>query len=258
MNKSIIILLFLVILLCSKFFIRGSNNSFIRTFQNTITFIKRHELYNLLIANNDNYYNTFSTNDMKVRNINNIKEYFDKIKESVVDLPSENESIVIEYIDKIDKIFNNINYSYLDGKKFNNIPWKIGFVKGKLYENGFPHTRYDIIILPIDSIYNNNLLIQLLIHEKIHVYQKLYPEDINNYLLENNFVKYKLADKTRANPDINEWIYSKDNKLYYAKYNDNPQSIADVTFYPFNDSKYEHPYEEMACDLTNIIINNLS
>jgi hypothetical protein len=54
------------------------------------------------------------------------------------------------------------------------IKWKIGLVDGNLYESGLPHTRFDLIIIPLkllNRIFGMNQLINTLIHEKIHVYQ---------------------------------------------------------------------------------------
>ena len=243
MRKYIIIFIFIFIFI---FIVNNLNNN--ECFENHIIFLTSKQLELILIENSDNYYNTFNNNDMKVRQINSILEYHEKIKNSVTD---NNDDKIITLINKIDHAFESINYPYLDGKKFNKIPWKIGFVKGTEYENGFPHTRNDIIILPIEYPISANVLI----HEKIHVYQKLYPDDIKKYLDENNFIKYKLSDYLgRANPDIDKYLYKKDMDIYYSRYNDNPNSITDVTYYPINDSTLEHPYEMMAYNLSNKII----
>jgi hypothetical protein len=198
---------------------------------------------------------------MKVRNINTISEYYDNIKISVTSATKDIEYKILSCIDKINIIFKDIDYNYLHGNKFIDLPWKIGFVQGKLYEGGLPHTRENYIILPIEyiSIANETQLINLLIHEKIHVYQKQYPNDIELYLQENNFIKIGNANKqTRANPDINMTIYQKNGQNYYATYIDNPTDIQDVVYHPINKSMYEHPFEYMAYTITNNITNKLT
>ena len=40
-----------------------------------------------------------------------------------------------------------------------------------------------------------------------------------------------------------------------AEYYDNPKSIMDVNIKPNNNSKYEHPFEYMAYDITSNIDN---
>jgi hypothetical protein len=222
-----------------------------------IVFLNKNELYKLLIKNEDLYYNTFTDNDLIVRNINNINDYYNLIKYSVVDCDNKNKTKIQNCIYVIDKKFNDIKFNYFDGIKFNNIKWQFGFIKGKLYEGGLPHTRNDTIILPIEYInsVNNDVLIKLLIHEKIHVYQKLYPNDIKKYLITHNFTETNIIVKNkRANPDINNIIYKDiNNKLYYTQYNNNPKNISDVTYYPNNSIIYEHPYEQMAYNFENII-----
>jgi len=47
----------------------------------SIYFLNKEQLFDLLKNDNDNYYNTFNKNDYKTRNINNINEYINLIKE---------------------------------------------------------------------------------------------------------------------------------------------------------------------------------
>ena len=49
------------------------------------------------------------------------------------------------------KKLKNINFDGFDGLKASNIMWQIGAIKGKSYENGLPHTRKYIIVLPIEK-----------------------------------------------------------------------------------------------------------
>ena len=224
-----------------------------------IIFLNKNNLSDYLIQDNDNYYKTFNNNDMIVRNIKNINEYYQIINKSVVDSNDIIRNKILKCIKKIENKFNNKNYEYFNGNKFNNITWKIGFIKGKLYEEGLPHTRDQVIILPIEYVesINNDTLIRLLIHEKIHVYQKIYHDDIAIYLINNNFtmvdnnINININNK-RANPDMDDKLYmDKDNNIYYSQYNKNPKSIMDVRYFPINESSYEHPFEKMAYEISN-------
>lgn len=232
------LLLFLILYIIIKLL-------YIECFNNTnIQFLNKDELYVVLKSNNT-YYSTFYNNDMKVRNIKSLEEYFKNIKESVVDFNENEKDILILQCEKADNIIKNINMIGFDGIKCSNIMWKFGLTKGKLYEEGLPHTVKDTIILN-RNIFSN---INTLIHEKIHIYQKMYPEDIKLWLKNNNFriVKEREEnDNVRANPDIDKYIYMKNNTLYSNTYNDNPKSILDVT----NSQLYEHPFEYMAIVLS--------
>ena len=185
-----------------------------------------------------------------------LNEYINyNIRQSISDFTKEEEEKIIKCIHEISKKMVNIQFDYFNGRKANTIAWKIGCIKGKLYENGLPHTRLDVIILPKEIIQNSSMdnLQQYLLHEKIHVYQKLYPKDVQLYLKKNHFVKIdKKTDldhfNNRANPDMDEWIYKDDSQIYQAVYNNYPTSISDVHF-SGGSNKLEHPFEKMAYDI---------
>ena len=241
----------------SKFINRYINKNHIECFENNITFITKENLLDNLLEDNDNYYKTFYKNDLKARNIYNVNDYYKKINDSVTDADKDIKEKVILGITQANKFLNNINYDYFDGKECNKLLWKIGFVKNKLYENGLTHTRGDIIILNIEGVKYNTLknLINTLIHEKVHIYQKKFPEKMNNYISFYNFKKIKKRDEydnIRANPDLDNYIYQdSDNNTYKAQYNKNVLSVEDIVYYPKNNQMYEHPFEKMAIEIEN-------
>lgn len=224
-------------------------------YPNPITFYDRNETYNIL-KSNKKFYKNFKKIDLQVRNVRDINEYIEKIKDDVCDFS------VYEKIRLINccRIANNIiykkRYNWFDGKKGYNIEWKFGCVN-KYYEKGIPHTvNGEVIILSklLLNTYKDDKLIRTLIHEKIHLYQSRYKDDFKKYLEENKIVYYKNredSDNIRVNPDTDNLIYKdKDDKFYYgAKFNDNPKSLNDVYYYK-NDRKYEHPYERMAYEIS--------
>ena len=229
----------------------------IENFNDNIIFLNNNELLNILINDNDGYYNTFYNNDFHARNIKNIDEYKYLIKDSVSDFSEEQKNKLVESINSADLFFSKFKTDWFDGNKNNNIKWIIGCIKGKLYENGLPHTRNNIIIISDEKVNNYGLknLTKTLIHEKVHLYQKTYRSDIQLYLNKHNFNKLKkrdIYDNIRANPDLDNWIYT-DNKenIYKAVYNNNPLSIEDIEYSPINNQSYEHPYEKMAIDIEN-------
>ena len=204
-----------------------------------IIFLKESDLKNILKNNNDKYY--------------------EKIDKSVTEFDIHHKKKIITSTKIIDNIFNNIKLDYFDSRKANNIQWKIGCVSGKLYENGLPHTRDDIIIISKQDVqmFSDTKLTKTLLHEKIHLYQKIYPNDIDIYIKKNNFTKYKKRtneDNIRANPDLDNWIYKdKDQNILKAVYNENPSSIEDISYSPFNSQSFEHPYEKMAIELEEFV-----
>jgi len=245
-NKYIIII---------KKFDTFSNQTF--KSNNNIIFLTKENLLITLLEDKDDYYKKFYRNDFKARNIKTINDYTEKIYNSVSDADLIIKEKVILAISHANKFLNSVYYDYFDGKECNKLLWKIGFVKNKLYENGLPHTRNDIIILSIDGVKNNTLknITNTLIHEKIHIYQKKFPEKIDKYISFYNFKKIKKReeyDNIRANPDLDDYIYQdSDNNTYKALYNKNAQSVEDIIYYPKNNQIYEHPFEKMAIEIEN-------
>ena len=262
MKKYILAFILIAIIIYFLYFVK---EQFLNTSEkpSNLNYLDKNELENILIENKDKYYNTFNTQDLAVRDISNISEYYEMIRKSVRDGTPKIINRINRMIVKISLLLNTIKYTYFAGDKALTIVWNIGFVDGTMYELGLPHTRNNIIILPIKYIesINNKELTKLLIHEFIHVYQKTYPQDIINYLKENNYVvsrKRNTIPNIRANPDLDHYVYkTSSGEEMYAKYRNNPSSIRDVDYYPDNTSMSEHPYEEMAYKLADILVDKI-
>jgi hypothetical protein len=253
----LIINIFSIILLISIIFVLFKN---IYLYDN-IEFITKKELKTILLNDNDNYYKTFTRKDLIVRNVKNVNEYKLIIKDSVCELNDSHKFKVRNAVkiadNKINKLIesNDGIYEGIDLLKLYNLKWKLGYICNNNYEEGLPHTRDDIIIMHVNDINNNNTksIAETLVHEKVHVYQKTYKDDVDKYLNINNFKKIKTRaneDNIRANPDMDNSIYSDDTMIYSAKYLPNADSIKDVRLYK-NDQKYEHPFENMAIKLAD-------
>ena len=266
MGKIFIVLFFIVLLfyflnkmLSSNEYFENENvdNNINKT---NIYFLTKNELSNMLIKDEDNYYKTFFDYDLYARNIKNIDEYKQKIQDSVVNLTEKQKNKLIKCCNSVDEKLKDINFDGFDGLKASNIMWQIGAIKGKSYENGLPHTRKYIIVLPIEKI---NLktpeqLCKLLCHEKVHVYQKKYKEDIDKYLKKNDITILKIREKKdmiRSNPDLDNNVYINNNNIIYsAKYNSiKPSSIIDIKYNNDGTQSSEHPFEKMAIDIENLI-----
>lgn len=251
--KNYILILFIVVIIYNIY-------KYITIYNKQVIFLKKN-LLNKLLINNDIYYKTFYNNDFKVRNINSINDYFPLIKNSTNNFTLLNKIKIIKCTINADNFFNNINYEWLNGKKINNLPWIFGCIKGKLYEQGLPHTVNDTIIISSEYInkYNIYSLTKILIHEKIHIYQKKYNNDSKIFINKNNFSivkKIEEIDNIRANPDIDDNIYidNNNNIIYKCNYINSPKTISDVTYSNKNKTSqyYEHPLERMAIEIERL------
>ena len=241
----IMLTIILILILILIYYYNNINNNI---------YLSSNDTYNILIDKTDNFFNRFNEYDFKARNIKSINDYEKIISNCVDDFSLEQIDIINELTNEIDMI--EISCYWIDNNKLRNIPWKFSLIKSnKLYENSFPHTRLDTIIIPKNQIKLTEQFKNTLLHEKLHVYQKLYPNDFQIYLDNNNFIKLiKYNDpnnkyKCRANPDTDDWIYIKDNIIYKSKYKKNVKNISDVIYTPINDSRYEHPREKAVYDL---------
>lgn len=209
-----------------------------------IYFLKKLDLLQILNLDKDNFYKKFTIKDLIARNVKNIDEYIQRFPDCVDEFTALKKLKIEKYASQIDRLLLTIKFPWFDGKKASEIPWFIGCISGKLYEDGLPHTRNNIIILPkrIDKD-----LFTTMFHEKIHIYQKIYKMHTQLYL--STFKKLsKRIDGIRVNPDTNEWIY----KGFSCNYNENPRSITDVKE---KDQNYEHPLERMAIYISTIYKN---
>ena len=119
-------------------------------------------------------------------------------------------------------------------------PWKFIIVKDNI-ENGFPHTIYDTIILPEHCFLSPN--VETIIHERIHVIQKLHPTMFNNlYVKHWNFRKLNkthlisksLLLRERINPDgMSHWympISKRKILVPLCLLKENSQTLGDVEY----------------------------
>lgn len=227
-----------------------------KMYTRSIIFYNKDETYRIL-KDNKEFYKNFTSKDMSVRGIKNIDEYIKNIRDDVCDFSVYDKIRLIRCSEIADKkIYNKASiYSYFNGEKAINIKWKYGCVN-KYYENGFPHTVGGKVIILSRKLLDSETddeLVKTLIHEKIHLYQSKYKDDVDKYLNEKKIVYHKERqenDNIRVNPDTDNNIY-KNNVFYYmAKFNNNSSSIGDVSYYN-NDKIYEHPYEQMAYEISD-------
>ena len=222
----------------------------------TPQFLNKEELYKLLVKDEDRYYKTFNENDLKVRKVNSEEDYHKKIKNSVSDFTQREKELLATFTKKAKKILRESDsVPGFDTMKASRIPVIFGCIIGEEYEEGLPHTRYPAIILNRDELDSSEYyIVKLIIHELTHIYQKMYPNDIKNYLKINNFEIVGNKKNERANPDLDGYIYKNTltNQIYEMKYKENPSSIGDVYY----SSTHEHPLEEMAYAMENIVRKN--
>lgn len=222
-----------------------------------IIFLSQNNAYKFIVSDPENYIKRFSNLDFKARNIKSREEYNSLFLNQVYIPNLEQIKLFKLAIKKIYLLLNELKSTeWVDINKFRNIQWKFIIHKSDLIDNGLPHTRYDTIVINDKIIDSTDTFVKILLHEQLHVYQKLYfVEFEEEYIKKNNFYrvsKYKVNknDNYRTNPDTDEWIYGLNGEIYMSEYiSKNPTTILDVIFRPINKPKYEHPREKAVYDL---------
>lgn len=200
-----------------------------------------------LISQNNDYYHTFSKKDWILRNVKNKKEYLEQIPYSCEDFTTEQKNTLQSLCKKANDFFKDIDtIDWLNGKILCTIKWKFGCIND-LYENGNPHTIANSILLSKDDFdRDQDEFISLLVHEKIHIFQRYYPVYVKKYMCQYQFKPYRKRtkhDNIRANPDTNRYVYERLGRVYRAVYKKSAYSINDIRL---TNLKHEHPFEEMA------------
>jgi len=136
------------------------------------------------------------------------------------------------------------------------IEWQFAKTLHPYFCDGLPLTRADIIFLTdkVVAQYPLKELAQILVHEKVHVWERKYPEEMQGWLERHQFVRmYREVDDVmlRLNPDTDGWVYmDKYQKVRGIKFRSaTPRDLHDVDY----DQKLEHPYEVLAYQTMKII-----
>jgi hypothetical protein len=220
-----------------------------------VTFMNPHETQQMIRNDNDGYFQSFSIYDYMARGIQNRDDYETQIQKGLVEWNEKDKERLQKLTKQVDVSLQKIQKPYFSGIRASHIPWKFGFTKGKFYEDGLPHTRGKDIIMVSDTVLDKDDkdLKGTLLHEKVHLYQKLYPEEMDIYLQNNKMRRWRrreVDDRIRANPDTDEYIYKEMNgKEMKSVYEERPNGLEDVKTYPENEQSSEHPYERMAIEI---------
>jgi hypothetical protein len=199
------------------------------------------------LIHRESYYENMNKLDLASRSYKNNQDAFTDFLKNIRK-PSIEEQLVIQLAIKYANSFTQ-NFS-----KFKKIEWKIMITENSV-EAELPHTHADIIFLPSSHVKKVSAsLINTLIHEKIHVFQRLHPCECNMLYTKYwgfsfNSINYGENSMTRSNPDINQIIYNDDNNhaiIAMYKSLDSPR-LSDIT-----DTR-DHPHEMMAYLISCII-----
>ena len=213
-----------------------------------VRFVGRSSLCDLLQTHSE-FYQRFTSDDLAARKVKSVDDYLSQIQPDCSAFTVMEKLRLVMCTWMADRRFSRSRREWLNGKEIAQMKWQIACMTGTRYEAGLPHTVRDTIILfreGISDISNENL-VQLLMHEKTHLYQKRNPEAVRRYL---DYFRIRLTPRDkkdenfRTNPDTTDQIYEKMGVVYGFPYRPSPQSITDLA--RGDKFSHEHPLEEMA------------
>jgi uncharacterized protein YxeA len=230
-----------------------------------ISFFSKKDTSNFLLLDPDNYILNMSKIDLKARGVSSgTNEYYKQLSASLAaDFSQKEKQELLSLMNMVKNNFKNTIYAPILEHNIIFAKTDKGEQKGERsdprgersnpsYENGFPHTRYNLIFLsPLFFRQSWKNQLNTLEHECIHIFQRFYPIDTEKYLNSMGFQKkgdfktlfpeqYRLK---RSNSDIdnNIWTDPSGNFMFPIYSSEDPKSLNDVLSHDM-----EHPYEWMA------------
>ena len=210
---------------------------------------------NFLLRDEDGYISSMTIPDLYARHVRSHQEYREKSAESALDFQEDQKLLLEKAIEKVQSFFHTLNNPWIDKERMLGILWKIAMTKNNTYEDGLPHTREDVIfITPRLLDLPEAQLIKTLIHERVHIYQRVYEFQFQEQIKAHGYSVWrerKGYPLIRSNPDVDTYIYqTPTGEIMVAVYTSSqPHHIQD-TMQP--NALKEHPYEEIAYQIAEL------
>ena len=215
-------------------------------------FMSRDETANFFISDRDNYVKNMTSLDINALKSISKDDYLNKSISDADDFTNEEKRILTRACGEADDFFRSFNkIPNINFKNIADIKWVLSKTEGKWYEGGYPHTREDIIFITPDVIHHYEI-VRIMVHEKMHVFERLFPNEMKVWMDSEGYKPYKkFSDYSmrRSNPDLDGIVYldKNGNETIVQFTTLNPTSIDDKVTYPGNkDWKVEHPNETLA------------
>lgn len=212
-------------------------------------YLDKQETAAFLGSDPDNYVKTLTPLDLYARKVGDGNQYISRIAAAARDFDAAQKVRYTQAALQADRFFKRTKLCGIDSNTIVSIPWVFAMTDGTAYEDGLPHTRTNIIFVSTELDETPDSLLRTLVHEKVHLYQRMNPERMMTYLESRGYNRWKQRmgePRVRANPDVDPWIYIDplSREPMVATYaTDKPLNITDVIM---EQPAFEHPYEKMA------------
>lgn len=221
-------------------------------YMNPVVYLSEAVTRDFLLDDVDGYVRSLTAPDLYARKVSSHSAYRERIGGAAIDFSESQKALLDLSTEKADAFLATLKSAYIANELMAPIGWKFALTKDDLYEDGYPHTRADVIFIS-PSLLESNDLVKTLIHEKIHIYQRAHLARFQKVLADKGYRvigERKNFPHSRANPDLDPFVYeSPKGKRMIALYNSStPQNITDTQQ---EDATAEHPFEEVAYTLSS-------
>jgi hypothetical protein len=194
------------------------------------------------MTDHDGYIKTLNKQDLRDRGCKTQSEYKSKYINNIIEFTLLQKERIKKYVYQASEFLRTVRSPYISNYHMMKIPWAFARTT-MLLEHGYPHTRQGVIFLPENSLDRPDInIVGTLVHEQIHVYQKMYRNRFVHSLLHNGYkIIGRMSDTTRrSNPDIDDRIYRHPSGRIMMWKRDSKD---------WKDILYEHPNELIAYEV---------
>lgn len=211
------------------------------------------------------YFHNLGTSDLLARDCDSSCSYRDRVLNSLSFLSSGDPQVkmLFEHAKQSDSICAGHLVPALAALPA--VPWKFALLNNAV-EGGMPHTHSDVVCLPLSLLSESrDVVVRTLVHEKLHVLQRVRPNICHDYLDGAGWVRVgrkndmhlDVLNKVRSNPDLDEFIYKRGESCPTVSLL-NGGTLTDTQVVCIHGSgerdEYEHPYEMMAYTLSHLVV----
>lgn len=188
------------------------------SFENSVAFLSAQDTREFIRKDSDGYVSGMSHVDLHARAAVSKEAYLERASKAAIDFSAPERSLLVRLSREVDRMLWRRADSLeqrigVDVNTLVRLPWTFALTRASAYENGLPHTRADIIFVSTALFQKSESnIMRMLLHEKIHVYQRLNPSFVQASLKRLGFKKWKRLrslgnPRLRANPDVDGWAY---------------------------------------------------
>ena len=213
-----------------------------------VTYLTEQQTRHLILTDFDNFGHTLNPANLKASGVESLQECLEKWASSSTAWTTPQKTKIAQAVEEVQIKLRTIpafSKSFQD--QMNGIEWNVAATIYPYYLQGLPHTRGDIIFLTdkLVSTYSVAQLADILLHEKTHVWQRKFPEKMQQWMKMHGFELVGPADNLeRRNPDNDGQIYKNesDQQLGVRFTSAYPKDMTDVVY----SEHLDHPYEQFA------------